>query len=72
MHGIGELLLALAPAPSLMASGLLAGGRSALAPFVPSTPPLFGVTVHLQGVALQLVAPMALELTNALAVTLGP
>ncbi len=70
--GLGELLLALAPPPNPLASGVLASGTCDLSPLVPSTPSLSGVTVHLQGAALHLLAPLLIELTNALAVTLGP
>ena len=70
--GIGELLLALAPTPSLVASGILAGGVCDVAPPVPSTPALSGVTAHLQGLALDLALASPIEPTNALAVTLGP
>ncbi len=70
--GIGELLLALAPAPSLVASGSLAGGVCDVAPLVPTTPALSGVTAYLQGLALDLALASPIEPTNALAVKLGP
>jgi hypothetical protein len=70
--GLGELLLAPAPAPVLAASGALAGGVCDMAPSVPSTPALAGLTAYLQGFALDLALAGWIEPTNALAVTLGP
>jgi hypothetical protein len=70
--GIGELLLALTPTPSLVAGGILARGVCDLAPTVPATPALSGVTAHLQGLAIDAALANPIEPTNALAVTLGP
>jgi len=70
--GLGELLLALAPPPLLVANQGLAGGTSLLSPFVPSNPSLAGLTVYLHGLAVDLALPKPIELTNALAVKLGP
>jgi hypothetical protein len=72
LPGLGELLLALTPPPLLIAEGGLAGGISALNPLVPSIPVLAGITFYLEGLAVDLTLPHPLELTNALAVTLGP
>ncbi len=72
LPGLGELMLALTPAPIEIASGTLSSGTCALAPVVPSIPALRGFTVHLQGAAVHLLAPQLIEPTNALAVTLGP
>ena len=70
--GIGELLLALAPTPKLVAGGVLAGGVCDVAPPVPAAPALIGVTAHLQGIAVDLALASPIEPTNALAVLLGP
>ena len=70
--GFGELLLALAPAPKTLTSGVLAGGVCDLSPLVPSIPSLSGVTAYLQGAAVDFVLAQPIELTNALAVKLGP
>ncbi len=72
LPGLGELLLGLVPTPTEIASGVLAAGSCALAPSVPSLPALIGYTAHLQAAAVHLVAPVFVEPTNALAVTLGP
>jgi hypothetical protein len=70
--GIGELLLALAPPPALVASALLAGGISSFAPLIPNQPGLAGVTVYLQGAAVDGSLAQPIEVTNALSVKLGP
>jgi len=70
--GIGELLLAIAPLPVSVASGPLAGGTCALAPVVPPNPALSGKVAHLNALAVDPSLPSPLELTNALAVLLGP
>ncbi len=70
--GFGELLLALAPPPQALSSGLLAGGICDLSPLVPSIPSLSGVVAYLQGAAVDAALPQPIELTNALAVELGP
>jgi hypothetical protein len=70
--GIGELLLALAPPPALVASALLAGGTSSFAPFIPDQPGLAGLTVYLQGAAVDASLVHPIEVTNALSVKLGP
>ncbi len=72
LTGLGEILLAVAPPPHLAASGPLAGGICDLLPFVPATPSLSGATAWLQGAALDLSLANPVELSNALAVTLGP
>lgn len=71
LPGIGELLLALVPAPVGIASGALVGGQLDVAVGVPNLPALAGLIVHLQGVALDALAVPAIELSNALAVKLG-
>ncbi len=70
--GIGELLLAFTPPPLQVTSGVLGAGTCTLLPLVPSIPALQGVTVYLQGAALHLPSPSVVEVTNALAVKLGP
>ena len=72
LPGLGELMLALSPTPIEIASGVLATGVCPLAPSVPSFPALIGYKAHLQAAAVHLVAPVFVEPTNALAVTLGP
>jgi hypothetical protein len=70
--GIGELLLALAPEPTLAAAGALAGGVCYVNPPVPALPALSGITGHLQAFAIDLSLASPIEPTNALAVLLGP
>jgi len=70
--GIGELLLALAPPPGLLASGVLVAGASSLVVQVPGIPALIGLTAHLQGVAVDPLIASPIELINGLALKLGP
>ncbi|MEM7311395.1 MAG: hypothetical protein AAF682_32320 [Planctomycetota bacterium] len=63
--GLGELLLGAAPASLGQAS--MTGGAATLPLVVPSAPALVGSTVDLGGVAFG-TAPLAVELTNGLAV----
>lgn len=71
LPGFGEVLLAPTPAPSFLAIGLLAGGVCDLSVNVPATPTLSGLTLALQGVAVDLGLAAPIEVTNALVVTLG-
>ena len=61
-----------APSPVLAANTPLAGGESSLSVPVPTTPALVGMAAHLQGAAVDVGLPPPIELTNALAVKLGP
>ena len=61
-----------ANAKTTLPSALLAGGLCDLSPLVPSIPSLSGVTAYLQGAAVDVGLPQPIELTNALAVKLGP
>jgi hypothetical protein len=55
-----------------VASALLAGGTSSFAPFIPNQPGLAGVTIYLQGAAVDGSLAQPIEVTNALSVKLGP
>ena len=69
--GIGELLLALAPNPVQVGSGLLHAGAVAFPLPVPDAPSLAGLKVAFHGVAVGLFDPgFPIELSNALLVTI--
>jgi len=72
LPGIGEFLLALESSPELVASGPLAGGVSDLPLPIPNVSGLAGLTVYLQGIAVDTSIAQSIELTNALSVKLGP
>ncbi|QDU69628.1 hypothetical protein [Engelhardtia mirabilis] len=69
LPGLGEWLLSLPPL--LLASGDLASGGANFAVAIPDDPQLAGATVWLQAVAIDLGLPAPIELTDALAATLG-
>lgn len=72
LPGLGEVLLAPTPAPYRMKLGALIGGSAALGLAIPNLPGLAGQLAHLQGVAVDAALPQPIELSNALAVKLGP
>ena len=72
LPGLGELLISAVPAPYLLASAALGGGVCHLSFLVPAVPAYVGLTAHVQGAALDFAQPQPIELTNGLAVKLGP
>jgi hypothetical protein len=72
LPGFGELLLGLTPSPSLVATGPLAAGAHDFSLQVPTMPSLIGATAHLQGAAIDASLASPVEVTNALAIELGP
>ncbi|MHC4375174.1 MAG: hypothetical protein ACYS26_01115 [Planctomycetota bacterium] len=71
LPGLGELLLELAPFPTLLASGTASGGHGTLPVAIPNDPALVGQTATLQALALDLSGQgPAAELSQGLVGTL--
>jgi hypothetical protein len=69
--GYGEMLLALAPTPLLVAREVSAGGSATLAVAVPPDPTLVGMTIHLQAAHAGAPPEFPVEMSTGLAVTLS-
>ncbi|QDU66312.1 carboxypeptidase-like regulatory domain-containing protein [Engelhardtia mirabilis] len=73
LPGIGELLLAFAPAPVSAASVATSGGTVDFAIPVPNAPELVGLTIALQGVhAVVVFGGLGIEFSNALEAPFAP
>jgi hypothetical protein len=71
LPGIGELLLEVAPFPTLLAGGTATGGHGTLTVTIPNEPSLVGQTATLQALAVDLSGSgPALELSQGLTGTL--
>lgn len=73
LAGLGELLLTLAPAPTLLGSAPTAAGQSSFLLLVPATPVLAGKAVAFQAANVDLLgAGNPVELSNSLLATIAP
>lgn len=73
LPGLGELMLAIAPAPILMGTASITAGVSNFTFNVPNLPSLVGLSFGLQGAHADLVTPGApVELSNLLTTTVLP
>jgi hypothetical protein len=73
LPGLGELLLSLAPAPTLLGSAALLSGQASFPVQVPNTPALVGKAVAFQAANVDLFgAGNPVELSNSLLATIAP
>jgi hypothetical protein len=69
LSGYGEILLAFAPPPLLVAQEVSAGGSATFSVAVPASPALIGLSIHLQALHVGALPEIAAEATTGLAVT---
>jgi trimeric autotransporter adhesin len=72
LPGLGEVLLALQPAPMPLDATAAVGGHCTLGTTVPPNPGFAGVEIGLQALNLAPAAATAIELSNALTATIAP
>jgi hypothetical protein len=72
LPGLGELLLSLAPAPSLLVQAGVVEGESGFKPLVANNPALLGKTVTFQSAHVALVPGTPVVLSDALTATCVP